>query len=80
MLEMDRFVTTLSVEGEQTLDRESESSLATMKENYGNLAGSDQPPASLTLSPSVCRLIDDIVEKKDTTTWCGLPHNLLLPK
>ena len=34
---MDRFVTTLSGEGEQTLDRESESSLATMKEkNYGS--------------------------------------------
>ena len=36
MLEMDRFVTTLSGEGEQTLDRESESSLATMKDT-GNL-------------------------------------------
>ena len=36
MLEMDRFVTELTGEGEQTLDRESRSSLATMKDT-GNL-------------------------------------------
>ena len=34
MLEMDRFMMTLSGEGEQTLDRESRSSLATMKDHY----------------------------------------------
>ena len=33
---MDRFMMTLSGEGEQTLDRESRSSLATMKDT-GNL-------------------------------------------
>ena len=36
---MDRFVTTLSGEGEQTLDRHSHFSLATMKEIYNNLDG-----------------------------------------
>ena len=34
---MDRFVTTLSGEGEQTLDRNSQFSLATMKEMYSTL-------------------------------------------
>ena len=34
---MDRFMMTLSGEGEQTLERESRSSLATMKWKYNHL-------------------------------------------
>jgi len=65
LVEMDQFVHTLSTSKEQIVERLSTSSSATMKEQK-----------DLTLR----RLMRDIKNKKDTGTWCGLPHNLLVPR
>ena len=64
MVEMDRFVHTLKGETEEIIERWSNESALTMKEEI------------ITIK----RLIHDIRVKKDTSTWCGYPHNLLIPR
>ena len=64
MVEMDRFVHTLKRETEETVERWSNESALTMKEKI------------ITIK----RLMHEIRTKKDTSTWCGYPHNLLIPR
>ena len=64
MVEMDRFVHTLKGETKEVVERWSNESALTMKEKI------------ITIK----RLIHDIKAKKDSTTWCGYPHNLLIPR
>jgi len=64
MIEMDRFVTTLRGVKREKIKRTSFQSAATMKEEGATLRG----------------LMDDIRDRRDTKTWCGFPHNLLVPR
>merc|ERR1712142_399242 len=64
MVEMDQFVHSLRGTSQETVERFSTQSAATMKEQ------------DVTLR----RLMKDISDKVDTGTWCGIPHNLLLPR
>ena len=63
MIELDRFVHTLSGEENETLERSSRDSSATSKYDDRGLAG----------------YLDAIKNRRESETWCGLPHHLLLP-
>ena len=64
MLEMDRFVFSLSGDDKEVIERRSLDSAAAMKEQ------------GLTLK----RFMQDIIDNRETSTWCGFPQNLLVPR
>ena len=64
MLEMDRFVFSLSGDDKEVIERRSLDSGAAMKEQ------------GLTLK----RFMQDIIDNRETSTWCGFPQNLLVPR
>lgn len=82
MIEMDRFVTTLRGVKKEKIKRKSFQSAATMKEEGATLRGqvicytSDVKYLNFTSNS----LMDDIRDRRDTKTWCGFPHNLLVPR
>ena len=61
---LDRFVHSLSGQDTETIVRRSSESAATMKDKISTIK----------------RFIEDIVNKNTTRTWCGFPHNLLIPR
>ena len=61
---MDRFVVTLSGDENEVIERRSQDSAAAMKEQ------------GLTLR----RFMQDIIDNQETSTWCGFPQNLLIPR
>ena len=63
MIELDRFVHTLSGEKRETLELTSFGSAATTKHDGRGLSG----------------FVDDIKNRRESGSWCGLPHHLLLP-
>ena len=65
MVQMDRFVHTLNGKSVETVTRKSLESAATMKIDSIN---------------TIKRLISNIRNKAESSTWCGYPHNLLLPR
>ena len=64
MLEMDRFVFSLSGDEKEVIERQSLDSAAAMKQQ------------GLTLK----RFMQDIIDNRETSTWCGFPQNLLVPR
>ena len=64
MVQMDRFVHTLNGSNVESIMRKSSESAATMKEKIATIK----------------RLLHDIRNHEETSTWCGYPHNLLLPR
>jgi len=64
MIEIDQFAHTLSGEDTERIDRLSRESVATMKD----------------MGSTITSLMEDIEGRKPTETWCGYPHNLLLPR
>ena len=64
MLEMDRFVFSLSGDDKEVIERQSLDSAAAMKQQ------------GLTLK----RFMQDIIDNRETSTWCGFPQNLLVPR
>merc|ERR1719153_1708739 len=64
MIEMDQFAHTLSGEDTEVIERLSTKSVATMKD----------------IGSTINSLMDAIKHSKPTETWCGIPHNLLLPR
>ena len=80
MVEMDQFVETLARNQEQVVIRHSTQSSATMKEQEDILLMRFCYSRVFLLKLSYFRLMKDIKEKKETGTWCGIPHNLLLPR
>ena len=63
MIELDRFVHTLSGEENETLERSSRESTATTKHDGRGLSG----------------FVDDIKNRRESGSWCGLPPHFLLP-
>jgi len=65
MIEMDQFAHKLSGEETETIERQSKESAATMKE----------------IGTTLISFMEAIrTYSKDTTSWCGYPHNLLVPR
>ena len=63
MIELDRFVHSLSGNENETIERVSSESSATSKHDGRGLDG----------------FVDDIKNRRESGTWCGLPPHLLLP-
>ena len=61
---MDRFVFSLSGDEKEVIERQSLDSAAAMKQQ------------GLTLK----RFMQDIIDNRETSTWCGFPQNLLVPR
>ena len=80
MIEMDRFVHTMNGSETEKIVRHSESSASTMKEQ-----GTTLVEYTFTIIFFICfitlfRIMNDIKERRSPKTWCGFPHNLLLPR
>jgi len=65
MIEMDQFALWLSGEESEVININSKDSRATMKKKERD---------------TVNRLFNDIKDKRERDSWCGLPHHLLLPR
>ena len=63
MIELDRFVLALSGEKHETRKLTSFESTATTKHDGRGLSG----------------FVDDIKNRRESGSWCGLPHHMLLP-
>ena len=71
MIEMDRFVATLMGERQEEIVRQSRESVSTMKHENG-----------MTIN-RMAQMIEDMVSDTNNNvldSFCGLPHNLYLPK
>ena len=71
MIEMDRFVVTLKGKREEEIVRQSRDSASTMKQENG-----------MTIN-RMAQMIEDMVSDTNNNvldSFCGLPHNLYLPK
>ena len=71
MIEMDRFVVTLAGDREEEILRRSRDSVSTMKNENG-----------MTIN-RMAQMIEDMVSDTNNNvldSFCGLPHNLYLPK
>ena len=76
MIEMDRFVVTLKGKREEEIVRQSKDSASTMKQENG-----------MTINRMTEELVELVELSSDTNrrtnvldSFCGLPHNLYLPK
>ena len=63
MIELDRFVHSLSGNENETIERASSDSSATSKHDGRGLNG----------------FVDDIKNRRESGAWCGLPPHMLLP-
>ena len=80
MIEMDRFVHVMNGNETEKIVRHSESSAATMKEQGTTLLEYTFNILNFIILMILSRIMNDIKERRNPKTWCGFPHNLLLPR
>lgn len=64
LIELDQFSHLLTGNKEEFIERKSTDSAATLKEE----------------GTTIIKLMDDIKNGKQSKTWCGIPHHMLLPR